>query len=168
MNASFPKIMTQSFKCPSCNAPLKLKEAAVQTCRFCGSDVIVPPNSVKPKENVSETMLPPEDEKLINVSELGQKAIKIAEIKQAIKGNRKVSAAVLFRDSFGGSLADAREIIESIESGKSISLPDFQADKQNSELRDSRKTSRSKWLIFFALICAAVILFLLFRANLFG
>jgi hypothetical protein len=172
--------MTQTFKCPACNAPLKFEAAPVQTCRFCGSDVIVPSDLVKPKEKLPEklpenpsTEMPVETnpaaaEPLREASELGQKALKIAEIKQALKGNRKVSAAVLFRDSFGGSLADAREIIEAIEKGESINLPDLQADKKASDMRESKKTSAFRWIVLAALGLIAVVLFLIFSGNLFG
>lgn len=177
--------MTQSFRCPSCSAPLKFQPALVQTCRFCGTDVLVPEaGSIAgpAQEKITETMPPAETEKLRDVSDLGQKALKIAEIKQALKGRRASSAAVLFRDSFGGSLADAREIIAAIEKGESISLPDFPADKTRGEktvetaddraenwtYERARKTTRKKWLLLLALILPAIVLLIILARNFFS
>lgn len=155
--------MTQTFKCPACNAPLKFQKGLVQTCKFCGSDVIAPSGFGKSEEKLQEEIFEAkpitEAESLRNVSELGEKALKIAEIKQAIKGNRTTSAAILFRDSFGGSLADARDIIKAIESGESVNVPDFRADK---------KTSSKKWIVLFAILIIAIILFLIFGVKFFG
>ena len=71
--------MPETFKCPSCSAPLKFQGTNVQTCRFCGCDVIVPRHAVKREEAIIEPE-PPKKELLPDASELGQKAVKIAEI----------------------------------------------------------------------------------------
>ena len=160
--------MTQSFRCPSCNAPLKVRTGlAVQTCQFCDTDVLVPRDARRAKKREMQEAPPPispETEKLKDVSELGQKALKIAEIKQALKGNRTASAAMLFRDSFGGSLADAHEIIRAIEKGESITVPGLQPEKSII----TEKSFSKKWLIFLILAAIAVILIFTFTGQLFG
>ena len=151
--------MPETFRCPSCNAPLKFQSTTVQTCKFCGCDVIVPADFSKPGEIIPETAPPPKDEELLrNTSELGQKALKIAEIKRALKQNKTTNAAILFRDSFGGSLADARDIVRAIEKGESIGVPDLQSNK---------KPSIAKWIILFIIFDIVIILVLIFGTNLF-
>ena len=39
--------MTQTFKCPSCSAPLEFEGKPMQKCRFCGSSVIVPSGAIQ-------------------------------------------------------------------------------------------------------------------------
>ena len=160
--------MTQSFRCPSCNAPLKVKSGLqVQTCRFCDTDILVPRDAWRAKKRempVAVEPALPETEKLKDVSDLGQKALKIAEIKQALKGNRTASAAMLFRDSFGGSLADAHEIIRAIEKGESITIPGLQSEGKVS----TEKSFSKKRLIFLFIAAIAVILIFIFAGRLLG
>lgn len=151
--------MPETFRCPSCNAPLKFQSTTVQTCKFCGCDVIVPSVTGKPKEDIPEIQPPTKDELLRDASDLGQKALKIAEIKRAIKQNKTTNAAILFRDSFGGSLADARDIVRAIEKGESVGVPD---------LRSNKKPSIAKWIILFVIFDIVIILVLIFGTNLFG
>lgn len=149
--------MPETFKCPSCSAPLKFQGTSVQTCRFCGCDVIVPSGIVKREEAIVEPETP-KKELLPDASELGQKALKIAEIKRALKQNKTTNAAILFRDSFGGSLADARDIVRAIEKGESVNVPDLQT---------SKKPSLGKWIVLFVIFDIVIILFLIFGTNLF-
>ncbi|HEY8559717.1 MAG TPA: ribosomal protein L7/L12 [Pyrinomonadaceae bacterium] len=110
--------MTESFRCPSCSAPLEFEGVPVQKCRFCGSSVIVPA-SVMQSANVfgGAGRLDFGD-----LSALTGKALKIAEIQRLIQSGQKIYAVKLFRETFGVGLREAKEAVDAMEEGRSIDL----------------------------------------------
>ena len=110
--------MTETFKCPSCSAPLEFEGKPVQKCRFCGSSVIVPAH-VMQSSNVfgGAGRLDFGD-----LSALTGKALKIAEIQRLIQSGQKIHAIKIFRENFGVGLKEAKDAVEAMEAGKSIDI----------------------------------------------
>lgn len=104
--------MAETFKCPSCNAPLEFEGKMTQKCKFCGSSVIVP----------SELFYRPASGNPVDLNSLTGKALKIAEIQQEIRRGNKIMAIKLFRETFGTGLLEAKESVEALERGESIDI----------------------------------------------
>jgi ribosomal protein L7/L12 len=110
--------MTESFRCPSCSAPLEFEGKPVQKCRFCGSNVIVP-SSVIQNSNVFGGV---GNLDFGDLSPLTGKALKIAEIQRLIQSKQKIYAIKLFRETFGVGLKEAKDAVDAMEEGKSIDI----------------------------------------------
>lgn len=110
--------MTETFKCPSCSAPLDFEGQPMQKCRFCGSNVIVPTSAIRQSSffggfgNVDFS----------NLSDLTGKALRIAEIQSLIQQRKKIEAIKLFRETFGTGLAESKDAVERMERGESIDI----------------------------------------------
>lgn len=107
--------MTQSFKCPSCGAPLSFENAgAMVRCPFCENSVVVP-------EEIRAQASPPPQANNFFGNILGQ-AGKFAELGQLVRSGNKIAAIKLYRELFGSSLKDAKDAIERLEQGKPIEV----------------------------------------------
>jgi outer membrane protein assembly factor BamB/DNA-directed RNA polymerase subunit RPC12/RpoP len=119
--------MTESFKCPSCSAPLEFEGKPVQKCRFCGSSVIVPVGTIQDsgafggQGNVD----------FGDFSSLTGKALKIAEIQKLLRAGNKIGAIKVFRETFGTSLAEAKEKVEAMERGESVDISGMRVQSAN-------------------------------------
>jgi len=109
--------MTESFKCPSCSAPLEFEGKMMQKCRFCGSNVIVPSQLFYHSEQDNFT-----DFSSFDFSNLTGKALKIAEIQREIQAGRKIYAIKLFRETFGTGLKEAKDAVDAMERGEGIDI----------------------------------------------
>lgn len=109
--------MPESFKCPSCSAPLEFEGKMTQKCRFCGGSVIVPAQMFyqKPDENFT-------DFSTFDFASLTGKALKIAEIQREIQAGRKINAIKIYRETFGVGLKEAKDAVEALERGESINI----------------------------------------------
>jgi hypothetical protein len=114
--------MAESFRCPSCSAPLEFEGKPVQKCRFCGSSVIVPANVLQS----SHVFGGAGNLDFGDLSSLTGKALKIAEIQRLIQTGNKIYAIKLFRETFGGGLKEAKDAVDAMEEGKSIDLSGMQ------------------------------------------
>lgn len=114
--------MTETFRCPSCSAPLEFEGKPMQKCRFCGSNVIVPSHVIQ-SSNVfgGAGRLDFGD-----LSALTGKALKIAEIQRLIQSGQKIYAIKEFRETFGVGLKEAKDAVDAMEAGKSIDLSGMQ------------------------------------------
>jgi DNA-binding beta-propeller fold protein YncE len=114
--------MAESFRCPSCSAPLDFEGKPMQKCRFCGSSVIVPTGVIQNsnvfggagKLNFSD------------LSALTGKALKIGEIQRLIHSGNKIEAVKLFRETFGVGLKEANDAVAAMERGESINMSGIQ------------------------------------------
>ncbi len=126
--------MTQSFKCPSCGAPLSFEGTATTIrCHFCGNAVIVPENLRQdPVAQTPQSSIPFFD----NI--LGQ-AAKFAELGRLVQSGNKIAAVKLYRELFGTSLKDAKEAVERMERGKTVEVMQVTGGEyQNVRLDPSR------------------------------
>src|SRR5215203_1246196 len=104
--------MIQSFKCASCSAPLEFEGTTIQKCRYCGSTIIVPQDLFGPKS----------DSPFVDLSSLTGKALRIGEISQLIQDGNQIQAIKVFRETFGGGLAEAKDAVEGMERGESVDI----------------------------------------------
>lgn len=110
--------MAETFKCPSCAAPLEFEGKPMQKCRFCGGNVIVP----------SEMFYPPAGRHAnpVDLSSLTGRALKIAEIQREIQRGNKINAIKIFRETFGTGLKEAKDAVEAMERGESVDISGMQ------------------------------------------
>lgn len=119
--------MTQSFKCPSCSAPLEFEGKTMQKCRFCGSSVIVPVGAIQ-NSNVFGTF---GEMNFGDFSSLTGKALKIAEIQQLIQSGSKIQAIKVFRETFPTGLKEAKDAVDAMERGESVDVSGMRVQTQN-------------------------------------
>jgi hypothetical protein len=121
--------MAETFKCPSCAAPLEFEGKPMQKCPFCGSSVIVP----------SEMFYPPAGRHAnVDFSSLTGRALKIAEIQREIQRGNKINAIKIFRETFGTGLKEAKDAVEAMERGESVDISGMQI--QSVDLRANPET----------------------------
>ena len=113
--------MAETFKCPSCAAPLEFEGKMMQKCPFCGSNVIAP----------SELFHRPVTSATMDFSSLTGKALKIAEIQQEIQRGNKINAIKIFRETFGTGLKEAKDAVEAMERGESVDISGMQVQAQS-------------------------------------
>jgi DNA-binding beta-propeller fold protein YncE len=107
--------MTQSFKCPSCGAPLSFADAGTTIqCPFCSNSVIVPEELRHRNEPQGPAATP-----FNNI--LGQ-AAKFAELGQLVRSGNKIGAIKLYRELFGSSLQEAKDAVERLERGQPVEV----------------------------------------------
>ncbi len=106
--------MAETFKCPSCSAPLDFEGTTFQKCKFCGSSVIVP----------AEVFHRPQtkDPLSFDLSSLTGKALKIAEIQREISSGNKINAIKIFHETFGTSLKEAKDAVDAMERGEGVDI----------------------------------------------
>jgi len=114
--------MAESFKCPSCSAPLEFEGKPMQKCRFCGSNVIVPSGVIQN----SHVFGGAGNVDFGDLSSLTGKALKIGEIQRLIQSGQKIYAIKLFRETFGVGLKEAKDAVDAMEAGKSIDISGMQ------------------------------------------
>src|SRR5215218_8191879 len=110
--------MAESFRCPSCAAPLEFEGKPMQKCRFCGSNVIVPSGVIQS----SNVFGGAGNLDFGDLSSLTGKALKIAEMQRLIQSGQKIYAIKLFRETFGVGLKEAKDAVDAMEEGKSIDI----------------------------------------------
>lgn len=110
--------MNEVFKCPACAAPLGFEGKTMQKCKHCGSNIIVPSDTIKNSDFFGGKGLLD----FGDVSDLTGKTLAIAEIYRHIQSGNKIMAIKVFRATFGGSLKEAKEAVDDLTDGKSIDI----------------------------------------------
>lgn len=106
--------MPETFKCPSCSAPLDFAGTTFQKCKFCGSSIIVPSETFHRAGTPSFQNF--------DLSNLTGRALKIAEIQKEIERGNKINAIKIFRETFGTGLKEAKDAVEAMERGEGIDI----------------------------------------------
>jgi DNA-directed RNA polymerase subunit RPC12/RpoP len=161
--------MTESFRCPSCSAPLEFEGKPVQKCRFCGSNVIVPANVLQSSPSFGGVG----SMDFGDLSALTGKALKIAEIQGLIQSGSKIHAIKVFREAFGVGLKEAKDAVEAMEEGRSVDIsgmqirstnvhPHIQGDAQDHKVLKKvgyavGAPSLLSFVITFAIVAAAIV-----------
>lgn len=101
--------MLQVIKCPSCAAPLECDGDAFEKCEFCGSQVAVNQNNVF-------------SENSFGFDGLLKNAHKLKEILHLARSGRKIEAIKMYRETFGVGLKEAKDAVDRLESGQSVSF----------------------------------------------
>lgn len=109
------------FPCPSCGASLSADESASSTqCQFCGTTAVVPAalRGAGPQPSAPYASAAPAS----GTAGLGygHDRTKLAAIGDAVRAGDKAEAARLYRDTFGGALADAQHAVEKLAAGQEI------------------------------------------------
>ena len=131
--------MAESFRCPSCSAPLEFEGKPMQKCRFCGSNVIVPAHVIQS----SNVFGGAGNLDFGDLSSLTGKALKIGEIQRLLQGGNKIHAIKVFRETFGGGLKEAKDAVEAMEAGKGIDLSGMQVQAGNRHVIDLRSNPQN-------------------------
>jgi sugar lactone lactonase YvrE len=106
--------MPDTFKCPSCGAPLEYSGNGEVTinCPFCHTSVIVP-------ETLRTGSVASEIGDLFGGAKDG-KVQAIAEIGRLVRANQKLEAIKLYRETFNADLQTAKDAVEAISRGEPI------------------------------------------------
>src|ERR1043165_7629696 len=121
--------MAESFRCPSCSAPLEFEGKPMQKCKFCGSNVIVPSNVIQG----SQVFGGAGNIDFGDLSSLTGKALKIAEIQRLLQGRNKIQAIKVFRETFETGLKEAKDAVEAMERGEGIDISGMQVRAANAQ-----------------------------------
>ena len=114
---------TRLFKCPTCGGPLEPPEGeSAMKCPYCANTVIVPESLRVPARPAHGSMASGMD-----LHALGGQ---MAEVVRLVRDGNKIGAIKLYRELTGTSLQQAKEAVEAIERGESISLSSIGDDGQ--------------------------------------
>lgn len=126
--------MAESFRCPSCSAPLGFEGKPMQKCRFCGCNVIVPSNVIQDANVFGGAG----NLNFSDLSSLTGKALTIGEIQRLIRSGNKIHAIKLFRETFGVGLKEAKDAVDAMERGESLDLTKMQIRAERPQVIDLR------------------------------
>jgi len=128
--------MTETFKCPTCAAPLEFDGKMLQDCRYCGGKIIVPAGLLRDEEYEREQKMKKLDAVLKTVfSNVGgganqhyvidlrdgsskQTQTNLHEIFSQIHAGHHNRAVDVFTQSFGFNARDAENTVTAIEHGR--------------------------------------------------
>jgi hypothetical protein len=105
--------MLQVIKCPSCAAPLECDGDVFEKCEFCGSQVAVNQNNVFSQNS-------------FGFDGLLRNAHQLKEILHLARNGNKIEAIKKYRETFGVGLKEAKDAVERLESGQSVSFQNVQ------------------------------------------
>lgn len=105
--------MLQVVKCPACAAPLECDGDKFEKCDFCGSKIIVNQDNVF-------------NQNTVGFDGLLKDAHKLKEILQLARSGNKIEAIKRYRETFGVGLKEAKDAVERLESGRSVSFQNVQ------------------------------------------
>lgn len=108
--------MPQSFKCPSCAAPLEYENKPAQKCGFCGCSIMMDDDLREFDEAPS-----------FGVGSLLEQAQKLKQIKRLIQRGDKIGAIKLYRETFRCGLKEAKDAVENIEAGRPVVFTSYQS-----------------------------------------
>lgn len=118
--------MPDTFKCPSCGAPLdyKASDGATVRCSFCASTVIIPQDLRTETQEADAASIRSSDLSLTQINAL-------KEIAREMSTGRKIAAIKIYRETFGTDLKTAKEAIEALERGQpfTIKVAQYQLDR---------------------------------------
>lgn len=101
--------MPQAFKCPSCGAPLEYRGGDFQKCDYCESNILVPKNELESGPDIGfDSMI--------------GRAHGLKEIVTLARAGKKIEAIKVYRELFGVDLATAKDAVERLERGESVSF----------------------------------------------
>lgn len=111
--------MLQIVKCPACAAPLECDGDAFEKCDFCGSKIVVNPNNSFSQNS-------------FGFEGLLKNAQQLKEVLRLVRSGNKIEAIKRYREIFGVSLKEAKDAVDQLESGQSISFQHVQFSNSNS------------------------------------
>ncbi|HRH41893.1 MAG TPA: hypothetical protein PKY82_09635 [Pyrinomonadaceae bacterium] len=138
--------MLKVIKCPSCAAPLECDGDAFEKCVFCGSQIAVTPDN-----SFSENA--------VGFDGMLKNAHKLKEVLRLVRGGNKIEAIKLYRETFHCSLSEAKNAVDRLESGQSVSFQNVRFQTANVVSPEAAKTALKAVGIFSGsmLLISAVI-----------
>jgi LSD1 subclass zinc finger protein len=114
--------MTQTFQCPSCNAPLDYDGSGRSTirCPYCQNSVVVPEElrgGAQAPEEVERDWTAP--------SSLVDVAANVKGVRELIRSGNKIAAIKLFRETFEVGLKEAKDAVEAMGRGEPVNLTSY-------------------------------------------
>lgn len=158
--------MAETFRCPSCSAPLEFEGKMMQKCRHCGSNVIVPSDVMRYSNSFGSSGSLDFDD----VSNATGKALKVAEIQRELQRGNKIVAIKIFRETFGVGLKEAKDAVEAMERGESIDISGMQIKTANVQTNNFNSDAVKKTVgvsIFVPLLVIGFIAVVIFGTILF-
>lgn len=110
--------MAETFRCPSCSAPLEFEGKMMQKCRHCGSNVIVPSDVMRQSNSFGGSGFL----EFGDLSYLTGKTLKVAEIQRELQTGSKIMAVKLYHEAFGVNLKEAKDAVEAMQRGESVEI----------------------------------------------
>ena len=101
--------MPETFKCPSCAAPLEYEGGTTQKCPFCEGTVIVPPELFESAHGRIQI-----GAALPGMSDTIRQVIALS------RSGKKIDAIKLFREKYGVDLRQAKDAAEALERGEAV------------------------------------------------
>ncbi|MBX7173300.1 MAG: hypothetical protein K1X72_20185 [Pyrinomonadaceae bacterium] len=147
--------MLKVIKCPSCAAPLECDGDAFETCEFCGSKIAVTPDNSFSQNSVG-------------FDGLLQNAYKLKEILNLARSGNKIEAIKVYRETFQCSLAEAKNAVERLEQGQSVSFQNVQFKSANVVSPEITKTALKAVGIFTGSMLLIPIIIVIFVFVLVG
>ncbi len=153
--------MSVSFQCPSCmrNLQFTVGDSPFTVCPYCKGKIIVPSVAMRQGE-IKEQQ--PEH---FGLQE--RKKYKLAQIQTELNAGRTISAIKIFRETFGTSLAGAKEAIEAMQAGHGVDVPlpnSNQPVHQNTQ-KPNTEPRRGSAVIFWILVSIGVTLYYVFSGE---
>lgn len=136
-------IMAKKFNCPACGALIEYdgETTLFQTCGSCKAPIVVP-------SEIVETRRDTEIEAAINMpAGEARPTEEMLQIKDLIAQGRKIEAIKIYRETFGTSLADAKQAVEDLESRTKYAIRDFPNQSAPQNLTASRGSDAQLGLI---------------------
>ncbi len=132
--------MAESFKCPTCAAPLKFEGKMMQDCNYCGGNIIVPAEMFRNEEFEQQQKMKKLDAVLktvfsnMNVQGGGQHYVidlrsssnqaqnNLSNIFTEIQSGHHATAVQAFTQTFGFNEQDAEKTVTAIEHGQGVDV----------------------------------------------
>ncbi len=154
--------MPETFRCPSCNAPLDFEGSTFQKCKFCGSSVVVPADTFYQSGTRTFGGL--------DLSSLTGRALKVAEIQREIERGNKINAIKIFRETFGTGLKEAKDAVDAMERGEGIDISgiQIQTSSHRSNPQDLEAVKKIGYTIGGSIIITTVVVGVFVIAIAFG
>lgn len=160
--------MPTSFNCPMCAAPLDLSggDALTMRCPYCSNTIIIPEEVRGRRDDNARSAGAPA---MGEFTPIIDQALKVAEVARLVNGGNKIAAIKLYREIFGGSLKEAKDAVEMMQTGQPISFTHTTIETEGvapqlmtslGTMQEQKKGRRGVWLAFgIGLVIAVVGLF---------
>jgi LSD1 subclass zinc finger protein len=124
-------LMSQTFNCPNCNAPLDYERAGALTvrCPYCNSSVVVPEALRSVSRAAAHEDPWQRAQASMGLPDVGQLA-KLKEIGDLVRSGNKIGAIKIFRETFDVGLKEAKDAVEALERGEPVTLTHVDVSSQ--------------------------------------
>ena len=129
--------MVNTFNCPTCGAPLELKDRDATTlkCEHCGNTVVVP-------ETLRGESAAPAAPQAWSLEQLLQQAGQYGELARLAQSGQLIEAIKLYRQLTGAGLKEAKDAVEQLAAGQVVQVSRSIVAPAAAEPLDRRKLRR--------------------------